>query len=111
MRVCDLIVLDPYCDLLQSSELQFGFKSKRTTTMCTMILKETLSYYVNNNSLVACVFLDTTKAFDRINCCKLFNLLIQRNIPPFVIHVLLNLYTYQNVRFMWNDYVWLLLCL
>ena len=52
-----------------TSELQFGFKAKSSTSQCTFVLKETLAYYVDNKSSVYCAFLDATKAFDRVNCC------------------------------------------
>ena len=45
-KVLDLIVLMRYSDKLESSRLQFGFKAKRSTAMCTMIVKEMISYYV-----------------------------------------------------------------
>jgi len=55
---------------------------------------------------VHCVFLDTTKASDRVNYCKLFKLLTECNIPPFVIRVLLTMYTDQNVtKVMCNGYL------
>ena len=34
---------------------------------------------------VFCTFLDATNAFDRINYCKLFSLLIKRGLPACVI--------------------------
>ena len=70
--------------------------------MCSMIMKETISYYMNNNSTVHCVFLDATKAFDRVEYCKLFKLLIKRDIPSHVVRVLLNMYTGQQIRVLWN---------
>ena len=36
------------------SDLQFGFRSRQSTDECTMVLKETISYYVNNGS-AACL--------------------------------------------------------
>jgi len=36
---------------------------------------------------------DATKAVDRANLCKLFRLLMQRNIPASYLRLLLNLYT------------------
>jgi hypothetical protein len=65
-----------------------------------MIMKETVSHYINNNSTVHCVFLDATKAFDRVEYFKLFKLLEERDMPPH--RVLLNLYTGHQVRVMWN---------
>ena len=38
------------------------------------------NYYMQNVSGIYCTLLDASKAFDRVQCCKLFNLLIQRGI-------------------------------
>jgi len=53
----------------------------------SFVLKETLAYYGKNNSIVFCTFLDATKAFDRINYCKLFRLLIDRGLPASIIRL------------------------
>ena len=45
-KIFDNIVLFRYGDRLSSSELQFGFKSKSSTNLCTMVLKESISYYI-----------------------------------------------------------------
>jgi hypothetical protein len=55
-KIVDLIVLSRYYDLLVTSELQFGFKPGHSTGMCTMILKEVVSYYNNHASSVYCTF-------------------------------------------------------
>ena len=57
-----------------SSDLQFGFKTKRSTVMCTMIPKEAVSYYINYGSSVYCTLLDAAKAFDRVDFvnCSVF---------------------------------------
>ena len=81
-NIFDLIILSPYADKFCTSELQFGFKRKRTTNMCAMMLKKTLSYYANNGGSVYCTFLDATKVFDRVNYVKLFKLLVDRMLPP-----------------------------
>jgi len=61
-----------------------------------------MSYYVKNNSMISCTFLDVTKAFDRIRYCKLFRLLIDRGMPPCIIRVFLGFYTCNLVRVAWN---------
>jgi len=101
-RTFDLIVLHRYSDSLESCDLQFGFKKNRTTAMCTMIVKEAISLYTSSNSTVHCVFLDSSKAFDRVEYCKLFKLLMDRHVPPHVTRILLNMYTGQQVRVLWN---------
>ena len=101
-RIFDLIVLNRYSDKLESCELQFGFKQNRSTAMCSMIAKEVIAYYTSCHTSVHCVFLDSSKAFDKIHYGKLFKLLLNRDIPPYVIRVLLNMYTDQQIRVLWN---------
>ena len=101
-KIFDLIVLKRYADHLFTSELQFGFKAKRSTNMCSMVLKECISYYNSNNSTVYCTMLDATKAFDRVEYCKLFRQLITRQIPPAVVRLLMNMYVSHATRVSWN---------
>ena len=101
-KIFDLILLSRYSDELCSCHLQFGFKSKRSTDMCTMILKESLSYYVNNNSSVYCTFLDASKAFDRVEYSKLFRLLMKRKLPAIVLRMLCNMYISHGAQIQWN---------
>jgi hypothetical protein len=100
-KIFDNIVLCKYYDKLCTSDLQFGFKANCSTNMCTMILKETISYYVNNKSPVFCTFLDATKAFDRVNFCKLFRLLVKRGLPSTIVRTLINMYTSNIIRVSW----------
>lgn len=59
---------------------------------------------MQNSSLTFCTFLDATKAFDRVNYCKLFNLLIKRGISAFFLRVLIKLYTGHCVRVVWAGF-------
>ena len=52
--------------------------------------------------MLTMVFLDATKAFDRVEYCKLFDTLLVRNLPPVFIRLLLNMYTSHVTRIMWN---------
>jgi len=38
-KLFDLTFLDKFCDCLTTSDLQFGFEKKHSTSMCTMALK------------------------------------------------------------------------
>jgi len=73
-KIFDNIVLSRYSKILAPSELQFGFKAKSSTNLCSMIVKESIAYYLHNSSSVLCTFLDASKAFDRVHYCKLFEL-------------------------------------
>ena len=59
-----------------SSHLQFGYKSKVSTTMCTSTLLSVIEHYNKNNSTVYLLKLDASSAFDRVEYVKLFRLLL-----------------------------------
>jgi len=103
-NLIDSFVLAKFSDKLHTSDLQFGFKTRSSTNLCTFVLKESMAYYANHDSSVYCAFLDATKAFNRINCCKLFRLLMKRCLPAYIIRVLLNFYICNYVHVM----VWFL---
>ena len=63
--------------------------------------KETITYYVTNNSLAFCSFLDASKAFDRIHYVKLFKLLVKRDFPAHIIRLLINMYTNSSICVSW----------
>jgi hypothetical protein len=101
-KILDLIVLNRYSDCLITSDLQFGFKAKCSTNMCSLVLKECIAYYTSNNSSVYCTMLDATKAFDRVEYCKLFRKLMSRKIPAVIIRLILNIYVNHTTRIAWN---------
>ena len=101
-KVIDLIIIDKYSDKLLTSELQFAFKSDHSTSMCTSIFKDVCSYYQSRNSDVYVCLLDASKAFDRVHYGKLFNLLDKRKIPVQIRRLLLDMYTRQNMKTIWN---------
>jgi hypothetical protein len=101
-KIFDAYVLNRYDSLLASSNLQFGFKAGHSTSMCTMILKETLKYYRGNNGTVYCTMLDATKAFDRVEYCKLVRLLLNKKVPAVIIRVLLHMYLFHFTMVAWN---------
>jgi len=51
-KLFDNIVLHMYSNNQVSSELQFGLKTKSSTSMCSMMLKKTMAYYSKNQSSV-----------------------------------------------------------
>jgi len=91
--IFDLMFLTKFSDCLLTSTLQFGFKPKHSRSMCSMVL---------DGGSAFCTLLDATKAFDRVNYCKLFSNLMSRSIPPAYLRLLLNMYTNSIARVCWN---------
>ena len=86
--------------LLDTDNLQFGFKRKTSTNHALFSLKTTVNHFNERNSSVYVAFLDCTKAFDRISHYGLFSKLIQRGIPLCILLCLIYWYLnmYCNVK-------------
>ena len=102
-KLFDTIVLNKEKDNLITNDLQFGFKESISTTMCTATLKETVLWYNNKGSNVHALFLDASKAFDRVHFIKLFNKLLDRQLPPTLLRCLLFMYTKQVLQVKWSS--------
>ena len=72
-------------DAFKTSDLQLCFKHQSSTAKCTFTLMETVNYFQQNKSDVYVLLLDATKAFDKVNYVKLFNLLMDRGMNPLLI--------------------------
>ena len=101
-KILDIIIMEKEENQLITSNMQFGFKKGASTSLCTCMVQETISYFVSKNTNVYGLLLDATKAFDRINYIKLFNILLSRNICPLICRLLLFMYTRQKLRIRWN---------
>ena len=97
-KMFDVIIMNKHSSIFHTSDNQFGFKEKLSTNMCTFALNETISYYTKNGSPVYALFLDASKAFDRLNYVTLFNKLLQRKMCPITIRLLLNMYLNQKIQ-------------
>ena len=106
-KVLDWVILIKESSSLQSSELQFGFKSGVSTTHCTMALQETVSYYNAKKSNAYVLMLDASKAFDRVEYSKLFKLLLRKGVSVLIVRLLICMYTKQRLRVRkWGETGW-----
>ena len=96
-KIFDMILLKKHNSNLSTSYNQFGFKENMSTNMCTFVLNETAAYYVKNGSPVYTLFLDASKAFDRLNFVKLFEKHITKGMCPITVRFLLNMYLSQKI--------------
>ena len=88
-----MCLLEIYNDVLYSADLQFGFKKNLSCSNAIYAVKSLCDYYVTRGSTVNVVFLDISKAFDKVNHYSLFCKLMNRNTPVEFINVLANWYS------------------
>ena len=103
LKLFDLIIIKQQSDALNTSELQFGFKEKSSTSMCTFMVLETIEFYRSKGSNVHVLLLDASKAFDRVNYIKLFDKLLRKEMCPLTVRLLMNMYLNQKLQVKWND--------
>ena len=102
-KLLDLIFLERNRGSLQTDDLQYTFKEKTGTSMCTLALKEIVYYYLNRKSDVYACFLDCTKAFDRVRFDLLFENLMDRGVHAADLRLLMDLYSRQRIRTLWKN--------
>ena len=101
-KLYDIVLLKQYEHCFVTSELQYAFKKQHSTNMCTLMLKDVVSYHLYRNTNVYSCFIDASKAFDRVKYDKLFETLINRGVPYTVIRLLMEQYTHQKICTKWG---------
>ncbi len=66
-NLLDVIIITKEEAHLSTSNLQFGFKQGTSTSMCTEMVQNNISYCVHNGSNVYGLMPDVSKSFDLIN--------------------------------------------
>ena len=94
-----LVKCIPYLHLLN-----YNLISKQNTQIhiCSFVVEEVIDFYNRNDSPLYLVTLDASRAFDRVEYNKLFQLLIDRNICSLYALLLINMYTRLKLRVRWN---------
>ena len=87
---------------MTTSDYQFGYKENFSTSLCSFLVTETIQYYRSQGSNVYMVLLDCTKAFDKIQHTKLFKTLIEKDICPSLIRLIMNSYIMSSAVVKWN---------
>ena len=102
-KVFEHVLKNKFSQHLTTSAYQFGFKRNSSTVHALHCFRETVDYYVSNDSRVFSTFLDASKAFDRLIHAGLFVKLISRNIPAIFLNIIISWYSNLWCRVKWAD--------
>ena len=102
LKVLDNVILILYGDLLQSSNLQFGYKKNASGTQCSWMILEVVSYYLRHGTTVKAAWLDCTRAFDTCVFSTLFTKILDRGVPAIIVRGLLSIYRKQRCWVKWT---------
>ena len=101
-KLFEMVVLRLYGDFLSSDPLQFGFKRNSSCNSALFAFTEAVKHCNNFNSKLSCVFLDASKAFDKVLHNGLFIKLLDRNVPVCFVRLLRNWYSRLCCMVRWN---------
>ena len=73
--------------MLVTSPNLFGFKKGLSTDMCIFVLKQIIDHYRSLSSPLYLMFLDASKAFDKLNHWCLFKKLLKRGLPNIIVRL------------------------
>ena len=102
-KLFELVVLNTHRSVLSTTDLPFGYKKGLSTSSCTFVASEVIQEFLNGNSDVHVMLLDTSKAFDCVNYVTLFNSLMSKGLCPLITRVLLYMHVAQIVQVRWNS--------
>ena len=101
-KLLESVILYQNKSVFSTSDYQFGFKSNHSTTSCSFVVQEVITYYKTNHSDAFVMFLDASKAFDKVHYCKLFQILLDKDLCPLTCSFLGNMYTHQKLHVKWG---------
>ena len=89
MKIFDLVILSTFSEYLQLDDLQFSYQEEVSTSMCTWLAVESISYFLRNGSEVYTCLMDMSKAFDTVQHSHLFKKLIAQGLPTIIVRFIL----------------------
>ena len=72
-KILDNVIIERQQDFLSTSNYQIGFKANSSTVLCTIMVNETIQYYIDNGGQAVYLLLfDASKVFDNVSYEKLY---------------------------------------
>jgi hypothetical protein len=96
------VILLLWGDLLESDSLLFGFNSKVSTTQWSWLVNEVSMHYVKAGTPIITTRLDCSKALDKCQFVPLVQKLLNRNLPPIVVRILIYAYREHESWVKWG---------
>ena len=103
MKIFDWVIILAYNKHLQLDDLQFSYQPNVSTSMCTWMAVETISYFSRNGSDIFSCLMDMSKAFDTVQHSVLFEKLLEQGLPCIIVRYLLRTYGLQQVNIKWGN--------
>jgi len=103
-KLHEYFMLSSISPFVGTTDNQFGFRAGHSTVQCTFLLKQTASYFVTHGSSVRAVFLDDSKAFDRVPHIQLFEKLIQTKVPACFVRLMKHWNKEQTMQIKWGKH-------
>ena len=101
-KLLEHFILSRIETFLHTTHNQFGFKAQHSADMVVFLLKQCVSSYIYKGSPIFRVFLDDSKAFDKVSHSLLFKKLINRNVPLWFVRLLYFWYKNQTMSVRWG---------
>ena len=102
-KLFELILLKYLESFLHTCDNQFGFKSGHGTDSCVFLLKQAINHYNQHDTPLYAIFLDSSKAFDRVCHYILFQKLIEKQVPLILVRFIMYWYKNQMITIKWNN--------
>ena len=102
-KLFEYVILENIEKIVKTSQYQFGYKEGHSTAMCSFMLSQTLEYYKNGKSNIFSLFLDASKAFDKVKHDLLYKTMLEREICPLYIRLIIAMYSLNSGIVKWNN--------
>ena len=103
LKLLDIVVLQLEGDKLDFDQMQFAYQAKASTTMCSWTVTAVVDHFNRSGSAVYGAAMDMSKAFDLVEWSELFFTLLDRDVEPIFLRLILYIYMNQMCDVKWGD--------